>query len=302
MPDAEFDIAIVGGGAAGCVVARRLADDGTQRVVLLEAGPDLRSATPSDWRDGWRLPTPPDWGFESEPDQAGATGRLRRGRLLGGTSWLTRFAVRGAAADFDALAARGNPGWSFDDVLPAFRRLEADDEFGHEAWHGDDGPIPIARYPNLEPSAIHQAVLAAFEAAGFRSVDDMNAPEAIGVGRMPMSSRDGVRVTAVDAYLPAGATPACLEVRADSTVEAVILDRDRTTGVRLADGTEIHAGSVILAAGTYGSPTILLRSGIGPADELRDLGIEVRLDLPGVGGISPTIPASSSTRAGEARR
>lgn len=114
-----FDIGVVGGGTAVCVVARRLAESRAASVLLVEAGPDLRPRTPADLRDGWRLPTPPDWGFGSEPDALGATSKLRRGRLLGGISWFTRFAVRGAAADFDAWAARGNPGWSFDEVLPS---------------------------------------------------------------------------------------------------------------------------------------------------------------------------------------
>src|SRR5207247_5320955 len=133
--------------------------------------------------------------FESEPDTSGGSGTLRRGRLLGGTSWLTRFAVRGAAADFDAWAASGNPGWSFEDVLPAFRRLEADADFGERPWHGERGPIPIARYLELEPSGIHAAALRAFDTAGYPSVADHNEPGAVGVGRMPMSSRAGGRVT-----------------------------------------------------------------------------------------------------------
>jgi choline dehydrogenase len=164
-----FDIVVVGGGAAGCVVASRLAERGDRSVLLLEAGPDLRHATPPELRDGWRLPTPPDWGFRSEPDNAGSASPLRRGRLLGGSSWLTRFAVRGSAADFDDWSAAGNPGWAFEDVLPAFRLVETDAEFGDRPWHGDRGPVPITRYPQLEPSAIHAAALRAFEAVVRRS-------------------------------------------------------------------------------------------------------------------------------------
>ena len=282
-PREAFDIAVVGGGAAGCVVASRLAGWTDRSVVLIEAGPDQRFDTPPDWRDGWRLPTLPDWQFESEPDGAGAAKKLRRGRLLGGTSWLTRFAVRGAAADFDAWAARGNPGWSFADVLPVFRRLETDAEFGSDPWHGDRGPIAVTRYPELEPSAIHAAALRALDAVGFPSVDDHNAPDAVGVGRMPMSSRGGVRVTSVDAYLPADTRPPNLAIRADSPVGTLVVEAGRATGVRLVDGTEIRAGWIVLAAGTYGSPTILMRSGIGPAEHLRGVGIDVRIDLPGVG-------------------
>jgi choline dehydrogenase len=282
-PRQAFDIVVVGGGSAGCVVARRLAESGDRSVLLLEAGPDLRGATPADCRDGWRLPAIPDWGYQSEPDAAGATSGLRRGRLLGGTSWLTRFAVRGAAADFDAWAARGNPGWRFEDVLPAFRRLEADAEFGADPWHGDDGPIPVTRYPGLEPSEIHAAALQALDALGVPSVDDHNRPAAIGVGRMPMSSRDGTRVTSVDAYLPPDWRRRNLSIKGDSAVARVVLDAGRAAGVDLVDGTTISAGSIVLASGTYGSPMILMRSGIGPAEHLRGLGIDVRVDLPGVG-------------------
>ncbi len=283
MSREAFDIAVVGGGAAGCVVANRLAESHDRSVVLLEAGPDLRPGIPAEWRDGWRMPTLPDWEFESEPDRAGATSKLRRGRLLGGTSWLTRFAVRGAVADFDAWAARGNPGWSFAEILPAFRRLEADAEFGGSPWHGDHGPIPVTRYPELEPSAIHAAALDAFHAVGLPTVDDHNAPGAIGVGRMPMRSRGGVRVTSLDAYVPRDRRPANLAIRADSTVATVVVQAGRATGVQLVDGPEIRAGWIVLAAGTYGSPPILMRSGIGPADHLRGLGIDVQVDLPGVG-------------------
>ena len=292
MPPAEaFDIAVVGGGAAGCVVARRLADSVDGSVVLIEAGPDARLDTPADWRDGWRLPTLPDWEYATEPDGAGATSRLRRGRLLGGTSWLTRFAVRGAAADFEAWAGRGNPGWGFADVLPAFRRLETDAEFSGSPWHGDGGPVPITRYPALEPSEIHAAGVRAFGALGFPTVDDHNEPASVGAGRMPMSSRAGERVTTVDAYLAPGARPSNLVVRADSMVVRVAVEAGRAVAVELIDGTEIRAGWIILAAGTYGSPTILMRSGIGPSDHLADLGIEVQVDLPGVGANLADHPA-----------
>jgi choline dehydrogenase-like flavoprotein len=291
VPGAAFDVVVVGGGAAGCVVASRLAESGDRSVLLLEAGPDARLRTPGEWRDGWVLPTLPDWEFESEPDQAGSTSKLRRGRLVGGTSWLTRFAVRGAAADFDAWAARGNPGWSFADVLPAFRRLESDAEFGGDPWHGDRGPIPITRYPILEVSEIHAAALRAFEALGFPTVGDHNRPGAVGIGRMPMSSRRGVRVTSADAYLPPRAEPSNLAVRADAPVAKVVVDAGRATGVELVDGGEVRADWIVLAAGTYGSPPILMRSGIGPAEHLAQLGIDVQVDLPGVGANLADHPA-----------
>ncbi len=277
-----YDVIVVGAGAAGCVVARRLADHGLQ-IVLLEAGPELPMPVPADWRDGWRLPTVLDWGYTSEPTGTADGKKLRRGRVIGGTSWLTRFAVRGATQDFDGWAASGNAGWSYDDVLPLFRRIETDAEYGDRPWHGSDGPIPVTRYLDLPRSPIHAAAIEAFEAVGITPVEDHNAPGVIGVGPMPMSSRDGRRVTTADAYLPDGQRPPHLTVRTDAPVASVVIDGNRATGVRLADGTVITASQVVVAGGTYGSPTLLLRSGIGPADHLSDLRIPVVQDLPGVG-------------------
>src|SRR5262245_43245941 len=270
MASTRVDIVIVGAGAAGCVLARRLAERTAGSVLLLEAGGEPNAdAAP----DGWRLGKPTDWGFESEPDESGGTNRLRRGRLLGGTSWLTRFAVRGAAADFDAWAARGNPGWSFEDVLPAFRDLEADAEFGNEQWHGTSGLLPISRCPDLPRSDIHEAAVEALRAMGFAAVVDHNAPDAVGVGPMPMSVFNGRRVTTFGAYLDPADRPANLAIRPNAQVDAVLLDGNRATGVRLVDGTVVPADTVILSAGTFGSPPILLRSGIGPAAHLRAHGI-----------------------------
>lgn len=285
MTQDDVEVLVVGGGAAGCVVARRLADQG-RTVLLLEAGPDPENRAGPALLDGWRNPTgaawTTDWGFASEPVADGSSSKLRRGRLLGGTSWLTRFAVRGHPADFDAWADRGNPGWSFADVLPTFRRLETDVDFGDAPWHGDTGPMVVDRYRRFRRSAIHDAVLEALAGLGFPTVEDHNAPEAVGAGPMPMSTRDGRRVTTLQAYLQ-GFAPASLTIRPDSQVDAVVVADGRARGVRLVDGTEIKAEEVILSAGTYGSPCILLRSGIGPAPHLAELGIAVTADLPGVG-------------------
>lgn len=281
--DDGHDVIVVGAGAAGCVVARRLADRGFD-VLLLEAGPDLPDPVPDDWRDGWRLPTVPDWGFASEPVGTAEAKKLRRGRVIGGTSWLTRFAVRGSTADFDGWAASGSEGWAFDEILPVFRRIEADAEYGDRPWHGADGPIPVTRYPELRRSPIHEAAIAGLEDVGIPSVDDHNAPGAVGAGPMPMSSRGGGRVTTADAYLPAEeGRPSNLDVRTDVPVASVVVEGGRAVGVGLAGETLIAAGEVVVAGGTYGSPTLLLRSGIGPADHLSRLGIPIIHELSGVG-------------------
>lgn len=289
---AEVDVVVVGGGAAGCVVAARLSEDASRAVLLLEAGPDLRRNVSADLRDGWGLSREiDDWGYATEPDQRGEVQKLRRGKLLGGTSWLTRFAVRGSPADFDAWAAVGNAGWAFDDVLPYFRKLEADADFGHEPWHGESGPIPIRRYTDLEPTEVLGAAGRALEAGGFPIVEDHNRPGAVGVGRMPMSSTAGTRVTTADAYLPVDGTPSNLTIRPKAEVAEVVFDGVRATGVSLVDGTVLRASCVVLSAGTYGSPAILMRSGIGPADHLRSIGVAVRHDLPGVGANLADHPA-----------
>ena len=278
-----FDVVVVGGGAAGCVAAARLSEPASRSVLLLEAGPDLRANVPDQIRNGWDITREFDWGYMSEPDARGVVRNLWRNKLLGGTSWVTRFAARGSPADYDAWAALGNAGWGFEDVLPYFTLLEADADFGEQPFHGDRGPMPIRRYLDLEFSEVGMAGLRAMEAVGFPMVEDHNRPGAVGAGRMPMNTREGIRVTTADAYLPVGGTPSNLSIRPDAHVAEVVFDDMRATGVRLLDGTVVEAGWVVLSAGTYGSPPILMRSGIGPAEHLRAVGVAVRIDLPGVG-------------------
>lgn len=289
----EFDTAVVGGGAAGSVMAARLAEGESRSVVLLEAGPDLRADPPALLRDAWQMTREFDWGYASEPDELGEVQKLRRGKLLGGTSAITRFALRGAPGDYDEWQALGNPGWGFDDVLPYLAALETDLDFGDQPWHGSGGPIPVSRYGELAPSEIHRAAIEAFAAVGFPTIEDHNRPGAVGAGRMPMSSRDAIRTSAVDAYLPLGGTPPRLAIRPESQVAEIVFAGARAAGVRLLDGTTIGAGRVVLCAGTYGSAPILMRSGIGPAQHLQSMGIPVRVDLPGVGANLADHPATS---------
>jgi choline dehydrogenase len=278
------DVVVVGGGAAGCVIAARLAEASSRSVLLLEAGPDLRADLPDDFRDGWDINREDfDWHYISEADAQGVESPVRRKKLIGGTSWLTRFTPRGSPADYDAWEALGNAGWSWDDVLPYFVRLETDDDFGQEPWHGGHGPMPSQRYLDLPYTDVLTAGVEALEDLGFPVVKDHNRPGAVGVGRMPMNSRGGIRVSTADAYLPLGSTPANLTIRPEAEVGEVLFDGVRASAVRLVDGKTIEAGLVILCAGTYGSPAILMRSGIGPAEHLHSLDIQARVDLVGVG-------------------
>jgi choline dehydrogenase len=287
---AEFEVVVVGGGAAGCVVARRLADRG-RSVLLLEAGPDIRRTPGAALTDGWTIDREAfDWGYRSEGD-GGESRPVWRKRALGGTSWLTRFTPRGAPADFDGWAARGNPGWAWEDVVEYFRRLETDVDYGHEPWHGDGGPIPSNRYLDVPLTDAAEVAATAAVRAGFAPVDDHNAPGAVGVGRMPMSSIDGRRVTTLDAYLPVGGMPSSLTIRCDALVDSVVIDGGRASGVRLADGTVARADRVVLCAGVYASPLVLLRSGIGAPEALQAFDRPVVADLPGVGANLADHPA-----------
>jgi len=278
----EPDVVVVGGGAAGCVVAGRLSESRGCSVLLLEAGPDLRADLPEVLRDGWHITREYDWGYTTEGEELGAVQKLRRGKALGGTAWYTRYALRGTPAGYDDWERVGNKSWNFENALPYLKHLETDLDFGDAPWHGDGGPIPITRYPHLESSEAGEAVMRAYEASGFALVEDLNRPDALGAGRMPMNSHDGLRVITAQAYLPRDARPN-LEVRADEQVAQVLFDGDRATGVTLLDGTQIHAGCVVLSAGVYGSPCILLRSGVGPSRHLQSLRVPVRVALPGVG-------------------
>lgn len=224
-----------------------------------------------------------DWGLMSEPDRRGVVEPLRRKRVVGGTSWMTRFALRGSPADFAEWASLGNPGWTFDAVLPYFNRLESDVDFGDQPWHGDRGPMPVDRYAGLDSTEVIDAASKAMQALGFDEIEDHNRPGAVGVGRVPMTSREGERVSVADAYLPIADAPANLSIRPDVHVSHLVFDGPRARGVQLSDGTVIDAGWVVVSSGTFGSPSILMRSGIGPADHLRAVGIPVLLDLPGVG-------------------
>ena len=252
-------------------------------MLLLEAGPDHRAEPPEEIRDGWQMTRDFDWGYTSEPKEFGDVQKLRRAKLVGGTSSIVRFALRGSPGDYGEWEALGNPGWGFDDVLPYLRRLEADLDFGDRSWHGARGPIPVTRYADMERTDVHRAALEALVRVGFPAIEDHNRPGAVGFGPMPMSSSDGRRVTTASAYLPYGQTPANLMIRPDSQVVDVIFEGRRAMGVRLLDGVTIPARLVVLSAGTYGTPAILLRSGIGPAEHLQAVGVAVRVDLPGVG-------------------
>lgn len=294
-----FDCIIVGGGSAGCVLAGRLSEDPALRVALVEAGPPDKSLLihcPAGLAVMAKTGQA-NWCFETVP-QAGLLGRRGyqpRGKVLGGSSSINAMIyARGHASDYDDWAARGNPGWAFEDVLPYFKRAEHN-ERGADAFHGTGGPLNVADLRS--PNPVLADFFTAAQQAGHALNPDFNGAEQEGVGAYQVTHRDGERFSAAKAYLTPHLGRPNLQVFTDALVTRVLTSRDGGGQLR-ADGIEFQGrggrgplqtlrlnpgGEVLLSAGAFGSPQLLMLSGIGPAGHLAEHGIAVQHDLPGVG-------------------
>lgn len=283
-----FDFLIIGSGAAGSVLAARLSEDRNLRVGVIEAGgPAVHPMIAAPGRWPALQGTEMDWSFRTLP-QKGTADRVHdwpRGRVVGGSTAINAMAhVRGHPGDFDRWVAAGCAGWGFRDLLPYFIRSETYTP-GASAYHGDRGPIHLIR-PG-EPHPLTVAYMNAGIEMGMPVISDHNGPRMAGVTLNSLTIKDGRRQTAADAYLTPALSRPNLSLRTGSLAISLLMEGRRCCGVRLSSAGktfDLMAGrAVVLAAGTIGSPTLLMQSGIGPAEDLRSCGIEVRHDPPGVG-------------------
>jgi choline dehydrogenase len=285
----SFDYIIVGAGSAGCVLANRLTESGRHRVLLLEAGGHDRHMwihIPLGFAklfDNAKV----NWRYASEPEPELNNRKIiqPRGKVVGGSSSINGLLyIRGQKEDFDHWRQLGNTGWGYSDVLPYFRRAE-DQERGADELHGVGGPLSVSNV--CEPHPLCEAFIAAAQQAGVPRNDDFNGPAQEGAGYFQLTAKNGRRWSTAAGYLRQARRRPNLKTELNALATRVLFDGRRATGIEYRQGGTVRTafanGEVILAGGAFNSPQLLQLSGLGPAKLLRELGIGVIADLPGVG-------------------
>ena len=283
----SYEYIVVGAGSAGCVLANRLSAGGASVLLLESGGSDRHLSVKAPAAFPTLFQTPRDWNYLSEPEP-GLFGRriyLPRGRMLGGSSSMnTMMYVRGNRTDYDGWAQGGATGWSYDEVLPYFKRSEANADFG-EPFHGTGGEMHVSSKRWM--SSHWERFLDAGAAVGVPRTEDCNGAVQDGGALIQATIHRGRRVSAADAFLRPARKRENLTVASGCHAHKLVLEQGRAVGVRYEQGGEVKtaqaAREVVLSAGAYGSPQLLMLSGIGPADHLREHGIDVALDQPNVG-------------------